>query len=372
MERFEIDDPKQVVNLQKYKQVLASWPMLVLSSNFSNATAIAVDDATRMKTTLGSHISSFTYQSMWVAAGYYDEVWPLMQNLEQFGDFFLRNGDGTYAEYTGYCSQVAQGGRRPDVTPENYPRCLGYYWNWCNQTAIDWYVNKVMRAMVADRSGKAYDFDGVFLDNSDNFNPPRGSPTHCDVRAARLDVHIKLGKMFQQFNKWPVFSFSPNAAERDAIWQAGVGFTKFYEYFTPSLSAMTQLYTDTEADLSTMVHCPTAVKRHPGIPLLGCVAAFLIATGGYPHAYFQYSAANWVVDSSWKWSPLFETNYGKALGPPTVSHYGPDLAGQVWERRFENTIVTLNCTPDHVAGKHVWCIGDIADTDSASSSVMLV
>lgn len=295
-----------------------------------------------------------------------------MQDLGQFGDFFLTNKDGTYAKYTGYCSQVAQGGRRPDVVPENFPRCLGYYWNFCNATAVDWYVNKVMRAMVADAGGKAYAFDGVFLDNSDNFRPPRGSPTHCDTGAARLDVHIKLGKMFQQFDKWPVFSFSPKPAERDAIWDAGVGFTKFYEYFAPSLSSMTQLYNDTEMGLPTIVHAPTAVKRHPAIHLLDALAAFLVATGGASHSYFQYSAANWVVDNSWKWNSLFETNYGKALGPPTVTHYGPNGTGQVWQRRFAKHVASVNCTPESAAGKHVWCIGNIDDSDIGSSSTIVV
>ena len=129
---------------------------------------------------------------MWVAAGYYDEVWELMQDPEQYGGFFE---DPKLANYTGYCTQVAQGAGLPNVTPENYPRCLGYYWNWCNETAVDYYVNTVMRAMVADPSGTPYDFDGVFLDNSDNFRPPRASKIQCDSTKAKLNVHIALGKM---------------------------------------------------------------------------------------------------------------------------------------------------------------------------------
>ena len=111
MKSFEFEDPKELTQLKQYKQVLASWPELVLSSNFSNGTLIAVEDATRMKALLGPSTSVFTYQSMWVAAGFYDEVWPLMQDLEQYGGFFVRNADDTFATYTGYCSQVAQGGR---------------------------------------------------------------------------------------------------------------------------------------------------------------------------------------------------------------------------------------------------------------------
>jgi hypothetical protein len=195
MKSFEFEDPKELTQLKQYKQVLASWPELVLSSNFSNGTLIAVEDATRMKALLGPSTSVFTYQSMWVAAGFYDEVWPLMQDLEQYGGFFVRNADDTLATYTGYCSQVAQGGR-VEVNATSFPRCLGYYWNWCNETAVDWYVTKVMHPMVADSDGKRYDYDGVFLDNSDNFRPPRGSKAQCDIANATLGVHIALGKMF--------------------------------------------------------------------------------------------------------------------------------------------------------------------------------
>ena len=150
-----------------------------------------------------------------------------------------------------------------------------------------WYVTKVMRPMVADADGQPYDFDGVFLDNSDNFRPPRGSTIRCDLSNATLNVHIALGKMLQQLKKWPVYSFSPKPAERDAIWAAGVSFAKFYEYFTPSLASMEELYNDTALGLPTIVHAPTSVKRHPGINVRDAVAAFLVATGGAPYAYFQ-------------------------------------------------------------------------------------
>eukprot|EP01046_Picozoa_sp_COSAG06_P050558 COSAG06_NODE_8039_length_2292_cov_2.000912_2_plen_125_part_00 len=122
--------------------------------------------------------------------------------------------------------------------------------------------------------------------------------------------------METELKMWPVFSFSPKPAERDAIWDAGVGFSKFYEYFAPSLSSMQQLLNDTEMGLPTIVHAPTAVKRRPGISLRDALAAFLVSTGGASHSYFQYSAANWVVDSSWKWDPLFAVRK-----PPFRSHF---------------------------------------------------
>ena len=361
MKSFEFQDPKELAELRKYAQVLASWPELLLSSNFSNGTAIAVEDAMRMKALLGPTTSVFTYQSMWVAAGYYDEIWALLQD-DRYGGFFVQPHGSV--NYTGYCSQVSQGGRDPAVTAANFPRCLGYYWNWCNDTAVDYFVNTVMRAMVADPAGEPYSFDGVFLDNSDNFHPPRGSTAavQCNAANATLHVHIELGKMFQKFKKWPIFSFSPKPAERDAIWAAGVGFTKFYEYFTPSESSMTQLYTDTEMGLPTIVHAPTAVKRHAGVPLLGALAAFLVATGGAPHSYFQYSAANWVVDGSWKYSDLYAVDYGAALGPPTITNYGPNKTGVIWTRKFSNgATVTVNCSSWAWPANSLrgWCSGNI-------------
>ena len=71
------------------------------------------------------------------------------------------------------------------------------------------------------------------------------------------------------------------------------------------------------------------------------------------------SAANWVVDSSWQWSPLFDTQYGKATAPPTVTTYGPNGTGVVWTRRFESGVeVSVNCTPAAASGAHVWCTGN--------------
>ena len=94
-----------------------------------------------------------------------------------------------------------------------------------------------------------------------------------------------------------MYSFSPKPAERDAIWAAGVSFTKFYEYFTPSLASMEELYNDTALGLPTIVHAPTYIKRHPGINVRDAVAAFLVATGGAPYAYFQCESPH----ARWRW-----------------------------------------------------------------------
>ena len=364
MKAYEFEDPKELAELRKYTQVLASWPELGRTSKFSNATAVAWYDAERMKALLGANVSVFTYQSMWVAAAFYPEVLALMDQPDKsvapvpsaiYSDFFLKAKDGSYSgyNYSGYCSQAK-------VTDVQIPTCTGYYWNWCNSSALDYYVNTVLKAMVAQPDGKTGRlFDGVFFDNSDNFiaQARRSLNGKCDATNATMRVHVAAAKLLQRYGKWPIFSFSPKPTEVEALWSAGVGFTKYYEYFTPTTSSMTKLLNDTEAGLPTVVHAPTYVKRHPPIHLQDVIAAYLIGAGAATHSYFQYSVANWVVDSSWKWDPLYKENFGLATGPPTVTAYGANGTGQVWRRSFASgAVATLNCTGNK---KIPWCTGNV-------------
>ena len=216
----------------------------------------------------------------------------------------------------------------------------------------------MLRSLVADAKGTPYDFDGVFLDNANDFNPHGSSNAHCDKNAAVSAVHIQTGKLFQKYKKWPMFSSTGGAPDPATMWKAGVGYTKFYEYFVNSLSSMQELYADTQMGLPTTVHAPTAVRRHGSVSLNGALAAFLVAAGDATHSYFQYSAANWVVDASWKWSALYDTEYGAPLGPPKITTYGPNGTGQVWERRFKNGYTArVNCTPPD--DRQFFCPGDV-------------
>ena len=361
MKSFEFDDPKELAVLQKYKQVFASWPELVLSTNFTNSTLVSVEMATKLKELIPD-ASVFAYNSQWVAAKFYPEARALMED-PQYSDFFVKDANGTIMEYTGYCSQVR-------VSQDDYPNCIGYYWNWCNETAVDFYLNKVLRPQIADASGKPYNYDGLFLDNADGFSGHGASNVKCDNKAASLAVHIKTGKLFQKYDKWPIFSSTGGAgsvSETNAMWAAGVGYVKFYEYFSPSSSSMIQLLNDTTYGIPCIVHAPTAVKRHPSISLTDALAAFLIASGGAPHTYFQYSQADWTIDKDWPWSPLYEINYGVATGPPTVTYYGVNSTapktGEIWLRHYDhgNITVKVNCTPTIPAPpRFEWCKGDIS------------
>ena len=115
--------------------------------------------------------------------------------------------------------------------------------------AIDYYIHVVLGGLVTDSAGRGLAYDGVFLDNSDEFTTRGAGNADCDAVNASIGVHIATGRFFAAVGKWPVFSSTVTgdqmAAEAAALWAAGVGFSKFWESWNPSVGAMQQLYNET-------------------------------------------------------------------------------------------------------------------------------
>ena len=351
----EWQSPGQLAQLRKYASVLTSW--ILPFGNFTNGTAVASSQAVILKGLLGAGTAVFTYQSGTLAPGFYPEVAAAMAN-PALGDYFLRAPSGAFLNDTTYCSQT-------NVDPTTHPGCLAYRWNWCNTSAITYYVHVVLGGLVTDDAGRGLAYDGVFLDNSDEFSTAGAGNADCNEAIATMGVHVATGKFFQTVGKWPIFSTTlagdAMSAEAAALWSAGVGFSKFWESWNPSLGAMQQLYNETTSGLPTVVHAtvhgwPFAHK--PPIALTDALAAFLVATGGARFSYFQYSSG-W-FDDDWRWDPLFDHEYGVAVGPPVITLYGNTSdVGEVWERAFTSgTVATVNCTPPSY--RIVWCEGNIS------------
>ena len=353
MTAYEWQNPRELAALQKYKLLLTGWMELLSITNYTNATAIGAAQAEHLKAAVGPATPVFSYQSAWLGALFYPEV-AAVAGDPGCADFFLRGADGALLEDGTYCAQTG-------TTPAAHPSCSAYYWNWCNASAVDYYLNRVLQPLIAYPNGTARPYDGVFLDNSDGFSTHGSSNAHCDASNASLSVHIQTGRLFQRLRKWPIFSTTATGAsdarEREALWAAGVGYTRFWEFFAPTAAAMASLYNETATGLPLLVHGPTHVKRHPGIPLNDSLAGFLVSTGGAPYAYFQYSSG-W-FDNDWTWSPMFDVHYGTATGPPTITTYGTNQTGQRWVRRFDTGIVvTADCAPVDVPS--AWCQGSFA------------
>jgi hypothetical protein len=352
----EWQDPKQMAQLRKYKAILTSW--ILPFGNFSNATAIASSQAVVLKREIGAGVAVFTYQSGILAPGFYPENARVIGDPGRYGDFFLRTSNGTFLVSDTYCNQA-------HADPTTNPGCQAYLWNWCNESAIDYYVHEVLGAMVADSTGTGFAYDGVFLDNSDEFSVAQSANAKCNVTSATMRVHIETAKYFQTVGKWPVFSSTvvgpTMLIETEQLWSAGVGFSKFWESWNPSVAAMSQLFNETQSGLPTIVHATShgwPFQHKPPIRLLDALASFLVATGGAPYTYFQYSSG-W-FDADWSWSPLFDQDYGTSPTPPVITRYGnaSDL-GEVWLRSFSTgAVVTVNCTPPSY--NIAWCTGSIA------------
>jgi hypothetical protein len=93
----------------------------------------------------------------------------------------------------------------------------------------------------------------------------------------------------------------------------------------------------------SVVHTPIIHARSPHTAIMDAVAGFLIGAGGAEHSYLMYGTS-WTSDKGWPWSPLFDLEYGKPLGPPKRS----EVAGGnvVWERRFASgAVATITCPP---------------------------
>lgn len=92
---------------------------------------------------------------------------------------------------------------------------------------------------MVSKNGKRRNMDGLFIDWAGNFKD-----SSCPGQT--MKVHLKTFQMLQKYQMWPVFSLSGSTAEAAQLWEAGVGYTQFTEYWTPSDAGIWDLYNLTE------------------------------------------------------------------------------------------------------------------------------
>jgi hypothetical protein len=64
----------------------------------------------------------------------------------------------------------------------------------------------------------------------------------------------------------------------------------------------------------------------------------------------------------------YDIKYGAAVGPPTVTNYGPGMTGSIWTRKFASgAVAKVNCPPT-TSGRFVgWCQGNVTAPALVSS-----
>jgi len=333
---FEYKNPVQLKSMAGYRAVFMSWPEMMTASNWTNGTEVMADACEGLKDALGPNGTAvFGYNQGQVAPLFYPEVVALADDLDKYGDYFLgydKAANNVTMRSDTFCSQM---NIKPPYTDPATKGCMSYYWNLCNDDAVDYYVNTVLGNMVS-KNGKRRNMDGLFIDWAGNFKD-----SSCPGQT--MKVHLKTFQMLQKYQMWPVFSLSGTTAEAAQLWEAGVGYTQFTEYWTPSDAGIWDLYNLTEVfGVPSVVHTPIIHARSPHTAILDAVAGYLIGAGGATHSYLMYGTS-WTSDKGWPWSTLFDIEYGKPLGPPTRTIVGNNT---LWERRFSSgAVATVTCPP---------------------------
>lgn len=337
---FEYKDPRMLAKMSGYRAIFMSWAEMLTASNWKNGTEIMAEACTGFKNALGPNGTAvFGYNQGQVAPSFYPEVLALTSDLDKYGDYFL--GYNASAKSVDQISGTfcAQMGIKPPYTDPDSRNCVSYFWNFCNDDAISYYVNVVIGNMVSV-GGKRRNFDGLFIDWAGNFRDDR-APTYCPGQA--MKVHQKTFELLQRYQMWPVFSLAGTTTEASVLWNASVGYTQFSEYWTPNDANIGALYNLTEVmGVPSVVHTPIIHARAPHTAIVDAVAGYLIGAGGATHSYLMYGTS-WTSDNGWPWSPLFDIKYGKPLAPPTRT-FDPKTNVTVWERRFSSgAIATVTC-----------------------------
>eukprot|EP00038_Savillea_parva_P010380 m.189915 g.189915 ORF g.189915 m.189915 type:complete len:412 (-) comp17888_c0_seq1:248-1483(-) len=331
---FEYQDPAKLKQMSGYRAIFMSWAEMMIGANWTNGTEIMAAACEGFKDALGPNGTAvFGYNQGQVAPLFYPEVLTLTQDLSKYGDYFLGYDNATNTltmNSTTFCAQMYV---KPD-TPQT-KNCLSYYWNFCNEDAVDYYINTVLTNMIS-KNGQRRNMDGLFIDWAGNFNDKQ-----CPGQA--MKVHLLTFQLLQKYQMWPVFSLAGTTEEAALLWNAGVAYTQFTEYWTPSDGGISQLYNLTEVmGVPSVVHTPIIHPRAPHTAIMDAVAGFLIGAGGANHSYLMYGTS-WTSDKGWPWSPLFDIEYGKPTGPPTRTMDGNNT---VWQRHFTSgAVATVTCPP---------------------------
>lgn len=342
---------------QNYSMVAFGWQSLLTApSNYTGELSLLVEQCQIVKKRL-------------VAQGYPDtpvivycdnlRVQPFYRALRkvmrdpQFEDFFLRNpgrataqGGAGYIPATTYCLQMR--------LPAYDPRCLCWYWNLFNETAIDYYLNELLLTQISKPG-----FDGVFFDGSDGFmrgtwkeatNVP-ADLTDRDALQAVISFHKKAAELLRRHGKFAIFSehLADTTPEQQVIYadqMADTGYARFYEGFHPSPAYIDAILNETQPPvqghdvLPVVLHASSADET----AMVDAFATFLVVRSQY--SYFMASRG-W-TDAGWTWHPIYDLDVGEPLGP-AMKHGSIGQNDLTYTRQYSNCNVTVACRGSAVA-----------------------
>eukprot|EP01043_Picozoa_sp_COSAG02_P036589 COSAG02_NODE_2690_length_8228_cov_10.450732_2_plen_249_part_00 len=153
---------------QNYSMVVFGWQALLTApANYSRELSLLVEQCQIVKKTLTSQgypdTPVIVYCDNLRVQPFYGALSKIMRDPE-YQDFFLRapglntsQGEAGYIPATTYCTQMHQ-------QPYD-PKCLCWYWNLFNESAVEYYLNELLLPQA-----KLPGFDGVFFVSCSAYN----------------------------------------------------------------------------------------------------------------------------------------------------------------------------------------------------------
>eukprot|EP00041_Stephanoeca_diplocostata_P001931 m.22259 g.22259 ORF g.22259 m.22259 type:complete len:513 (-) comp12648_c0_seq4:329-1867(-) len=333
--RSGFENSSQLEMLGNYSMVVFGWQALLEGpSNYTGELDLLVEQCQIVKhlhprTTVIVYIDGLRVQP------FYSVLRTIMRD-PAYEDFFLRDASG-FIPATTYCKQMGQ--------PAMDPKCLCWYWNWFNASAVDFYINRLILPQVQKSR-----FDGVFFDGSDGFlrgtwksatNVAPGT-TSEDALKAMVAVHMRVANTVYAQGKYAIFSehlsdSTPDQHAYIATSMASTPYARFYEDFQPTISYINNILNETQ---------PRATSAVPALPIIvhqslkgdenitTSIATFLLLQSNF--SYFMASTG-W-FDKDWTWHTEYDPQYGLPLGPAAQPYPG------VYVRNFSRCDVTVDCS----------------------------
>lgn len=285
---------------QNYSMVVFGWQALLTApANYSGELSLLVEQCQIVKKTLTSqgypNTPVIVYCDNLRVQPFYGALSKIMRD-PLYQDFFLRapglntsQGAAGYIPATTYCNQM---GQQPDD-----PKCLCWYWNLFNESAVNYYLNELLLPH-AELPG----FDGFFFDGSDGFmrgtwkratNVPAGR-TDDDALQAVISFHKKGAELLRKHGKYAIYSehlVDTTTAQQQVYSRemAQTGFARFYEGFRPTEAYVEMILSETQPPTDGLEPLPIVVHASGGGDqmLLDAFATFLVVRSNY--SYFMAS-----------------------------------------------------------------------------------
>ena len=199
----------QLEQLGRYQMAAFGFFDLLTMNNYTHEGAALIEQAAVVKkrhpnVTVGIYIDNLRFEP------FYDGMKVAVDDPQYRDMFLLNKSSPSHAplESETYCVQMV-----PKIGARD-PRCLAPFWNWFNETAVDFFLDRVLAPLVAQEG-----FDVVFFDGADGFirgarfpgswqhasNVPAGT-THADAVQALVRLHSRMAELCRSHGKYAILS----------------------------------------------------------------------------------------------------------------------------------------------------------------------